>query len=171
MVLLLSTQSFRCCMVSLGIVLLILPMPAQCTACRQCSGPAGVQLDGANAMVLKAPPKCSKSSTIYGNPIPLRDPVSWPMMMLAIFFITSSPRILTAHAPTNGSLPDLISVKVDNNGLTHTTQAFNTETAEQLNAWLNGFKAQLCQMSDINYKFSVHVLMLLYKELEGPVSC
>jgi hypothetical protein len=59
----------------------------------------------------------------------------------------------------------LISVTVDNNGRTHTTRAFNTETAEQLNAWLNGYEAQLRQMSNINYDFAVHVLMLLYKEL------
>ncbi|KAJ7850841.1 hypothetical protein B0H13DRAFT_1515676, partial [Mycena leptocephala] len=53
----------------------------------------------------------------------------------------------------------------DDNGRTHTTRAFNTETAEQLNAWLNGFKAHLRQMSATNYDFCVHVLMLLYKEM------
>ncbi|KAJ7178474.1 hypothetical protein C8R43DRAFT_1188419 [Mycena crocata] len=74
-------------------------------------------------------------------------------------------RLWCNPAPTNGSQPDLISVRVDDNGQTHTTRAFNTETAEQLNAWLNGYEAQLCQMTDINYDFSVHVLMLLYKEL------
>ncbi|KAJ6469345.1 hypothetical protein C8R45DRAFT_837409 [Mycena sanguinolenta] len=74
-------------------------------------------------------------------------------------------RIWCNPAPTNGSQPDLISVRVDDNGRTHTTRAFNTETAEQLNAWLNGYEAQLRQMSDINYDFSVHVLMLLYKQL------
>ncbi|KAJ6527931.1 hypothetical protein DFH09DRAFT_935466 [Mycena vulgaris] len=74
-------------------------------------------------------------------------------------------RIWCNPAPTDGSQPDLISVNVDANGRTHTTRAFNTETAEQLNAWLNGYEAQLRQMSNINYDFSVHVLMLLYKEL------
>ncbi|KAJ7777716.1 hypothetical protein DFH07DRAFT_976931 [Mycena maculata] len=74
-------------------------------------------------------------------------------------------RIWCNPAPTNGSQPDLITVSVDNNGRTHTTRAFNTETAEQLNAWLNGYEAQLRQMSDVNYDFSVHVLMMLYKEL------
>ncbi|KAJ7920271.1 hypothetical protein B0H13DRAFT_1605506, partial [Mycena leptocephala] len=68
-------------------------------------------------------------------------------------------------APTNGSQPDLISVSIDDNGRTNTTRVFNTETAEQLNAWLNGYEAQLRQMSNINYDFSVHVLMLLHKEL------
>jgi hypothetical protein len=74
-------------------------------------------------------------------------------------------RLWCNPAPTNGSQPDLISVSVDDTGRTHTTRAFNTETAEQLNAWLNGYEAQLRQMSNINYDFSVHVLMLLYKEL------
>ncbi|KAJ7168270.1 hypothetical protein C8R43DRAFT_1158379 [Mycena crocata] len=73
-------------------------------------------------------------------------------------------RLWCNPAPTNGSQPDLISVRVDDNGQTHTTRAFNTETAEQLNAWLNGYEAQLRQMTDINYDFCVHVLMLLYKE-------
>ncbi|KAJ7087723.1 hypothetical protein C8R43DRAFT_939301 [Mycena crocata] len=74
-------------------------------------------------------------------------------------------RIWCNPAPSNGSQPDLISVSMDDNGRTHTTRAFNTETAEQLNAWLNGYEAQLRQMTDINYDFSVHVLMMLYKEL------
>ncbi|KAJ6513218.1 hypothetical protein C8R45DRAFT_338553 [Mycena sanguinolenta] len=73
-------------------------------------------------------------------------------------------RIWCNPAPTNGSQPDLIAVHVDDNGRQHTTRAFNTETAEQLNSWLNGFEAQLRQMSDTNYDFCVHVLMLLYKE-------
>ncbi|KAJ7046259.1 hypothetical protein C8F04DRAFT_1206202 [Mycena alexandri] len=74
-------------------------------------------------------------------------------------------RIWCNPAPTNGSQPDLISVSIDDNGRTHTTRSFNTETAEQLNTWLNGYEAKLRQMSDVNYDFSVHVLMLLYKEL------
>ncbi|KAJ7841115.1 hypothetical protein B0H13DRAFT_2365880 [Mycena leptocephala] len=40
-------------------------------------------------------------------------------------------------------------------------RAFNTETAEQ---WLNGFESQLRQMSDVNYDFFIHVLMMLYGE-------
>ncbi|KAJ6453302.1 hypothetical protein C8R47DRAFT_1083461 [Mycena vitilis] len=48
-------------------------------------------------------------------------------------------------APVNGSQPDLILVEEDGNGVVHQTRAFNTETAEQLNSWLNGFEAQLRQ--------------------------
>ncbi|KAJ7658995.1 hypothetical protein B0H17DRAFT_1163195 [Mycena rosella] len=53
---------------------------------------------------------------------------------------------------------------IDANGTRHQTRTFNTETAEQLNLWLNGFESQLRQMSDINYDFFIHVLMMLYGE-------
>ncbi|KAJ6603558.1 hypothetical protein DFH09DRAFT_1068706 [Mycena vulgaris] len=61
--------------------------------------------------------------------------------------------------PTNGSQPDLICAEQDANGTMHQTRAFNTETAEQLNSWLNGFESQLRQMSDVNYDFYVHVII------------
>ncbi|KAF7358174.1 hypothetical protein MVEN_00865800 [Mycena venus] len=67
-------------------------------------------------------------------------------------------------APTDGSQPDLVLTEADDNGQVHQTRAFNTETAEQLNSWLNGFESQLRQMSDVNYDFFIHVLMLIYAE-------
>ncbi|KAJ7649348.1 hypothetical protein DFH06DRAFT_996274 [Mycena polygramma] len=67
-------------------------------------------------------------------------------------------------APTDGSQPDLVLTEVDEDGNIHQTRAFNTETAEQLNSWLNGFESQLRQMTDINYDFYVHVLMMIYGE-------
>ncbi|KAJ7606878.1 hypothetical protein FB45DRAFT_982898 [Roridomyces roridus] len=67
-------------------------------------------------------------------------------------------------APTDGSQPDLVLTEVDDNGVVHQTRAFNTETAEQLNSWLNGFESQLRQMTDVNFDFYVHVLMMLYGE-------
>ncbi|KAF7295287.1 hypothetical protein MIND_01067900 [Mycena indigotica] len=80
-------------------------------------------------------------------------------------------RVWCNPAPSNSSQPDLITVQTDEQGHPHLTRAFNTETAEQLNAWLNGFEAQLRQMSDVNYDFCVHVLMMLYKEeVERKVS-
>ncbi|KAF7342664.1 hypothetical protein MSAN_02023800 [Mycena sanguinolenta] len=66
--------------------------------------------------------------------------------------------------PTNGSQPDLIRVELDINGTAHQTRAFNTETAEQLNSWLNGFESQLRHMSATNYDFFIHALMMLYAE-------
>lgn len=74
-------------------------------------------------------------------------------------------RLWCNPAPKDGSQPDLIHVKQDDAGRVHHTRAFNTETAEQFNAWLNGFEAQMCHMTDINYDFFVHVLFLLYSEI------
>ncbi|KAJ7668127.1 hypothetical protein B0H17DRAFT_950128 [Mycena rosella] len=68
------------------------------------------------------------------------------------------------HAPMDGSQQDLILTVEDENGVVHQTRAFNTETAEQLNSWLRGFEAALQQMSDVNYDFFVHVLMMIYGE-------
>ncbi|KAJ6528959.1 hypothetical protein B0H19DRAFT_1333647 [Mycena capillaripes] len=73
-------------------------------------------------------------------------------------------RLWCNPAPLNGSQPDLILVKEDTDGTTHQTRAFNTETSEQLNSWLNGFESQLRQMSDMNYDIFVHVLMMIYAE-------
>jgi hypothetical protein len=73
-------------------------------------------------------------------------------------------RLWCNPAPTNGSQPDLVITEIDMNGQAHTTWAFNTETAEQLNSWLDGFEAQLTQMSAVNYNFFIHSLMMVYKE-------
>ncbi|KAJ6454039.1 hypothetical protein C8R47DRAFT_1228857 [Mycena vitilis] len=43
--------------------------------------------------------------------------------------------------------------------------AFNTETAEQLNSWISGYESQLRQMTDVNYDFYIHVLMMMYGEM------
>ncbi|KAJ7126663.1 hypothetical protein C8R46DRAFT_926922 [Mycena filopes] len=67
-------------------------------------------------------------------------------------------------APADGTQPDLVLTVEDNNGVTHQTRAFNTETAEQLNSWLNGFESQLRQMTEVNYDFFIHVLMMIYGE-------
>ncbi|KAF8512191.1 hypothetical protein JB92DRAFT_2723848 [Gautieria morchelliformis] len=68
-------------------------------------------------------------------------------------------------SPRNGSQPDLLLQTTDpTTGRTQAAWAFNTEAAEQLNAWLDGFEAQLRQMSDFNYDFTIQVGLLLYKE-------
>ncbi|KAJ6597838.1 hypothetical protein B0H10DRAFT_1959705 [Mycena sp. CBHHK59/15] len=71
-------------------------------------------------------------------------------------------RLWCNPAPVNGSQPDLVLVEEDDNGVRHQIRAFNTETAEQLNSWLNGFEPQLRQMSDVNYDFFVHILLMIY---------
>ncbi|KAJ6482015.1 hypothetical protein C8R45DRAFT_831635, partial [Mycena sanguinolenta] len=73
-------------------------------------------------------------------------------------------RVWSNPAPKNGSQPDLVLVEQDANGVQHQPRAFNTETAEQLNSWINGFESQLRHMSDVNYDFFVHVLMMIYAE-------
>jgi hypothetical protein len=74
-------------------------------------------------------------------------------------------RLWCNPAPTNGSRPDLVLTEVDDDGNSHATRAFNTETAEQLNSWLDGFEAQLSQMTDVNFNIFIHVLFLLFTEL------
>ncbi|KIM80458.1 hypothetical protein PILCRDRAFT_73157, partial [Piloderma croceum F 1598] len=74
-------------------------------------------------------------------------------------------RLWCNPARTNRSQPDLILTEVDEERNSHTTRAFNTETAEQLNAWLEGFEAHLSQMTDVNFDFFIHVLFLLFTEL------
>ncbi|KAJ7884675.1 hypothetical protein B0H13DRAFT_1628609, partial [Mycena leptocephala] len=74
-------------------------------------------------------------------------------------------RLWCNPAPLNGSQPNLIIIQEDGNGIIrHQTRAFNTETAEQLNSWLNGFESQLRQMSDVNYDFFIHIVMMIYVE-------
>jgi hypothetical protein len=74
-------------------------------------------------------------------------------------------------APLNGSQPDLVIVEYDAQGYVHSIHAFNTETAEQFNSWMDGYEAQLCQMTDVNVDFFIHSVLHLYKEvLEGKMA-
>ncbi|KAJ6554648.1 hypothetical protein B0H19DRAFT_897822, partial [Mycena capillaripes] len=66
--------------------------------------------------------------------------------------------------PKKGSQPDFVLVEHDASGVEHQTRALNTETAEQLNSWLNGFESQLRHTSDVSYNIFVHVLMMIYAE-------
>ena len=73
-------------------------------------------------------------------------------------------RIWCNPAPANGTQPDLVIALKDTNGHVHLTRAFNSETAEQLNAWLSGFEASMRQMTGSNFDFFMHSIMLIYKE-------
>ena len=73
-------------------------------------------------------------------------------------------RLWCNPAPCDGSQPDLVLMEEDAHGERHSVRAFNTETAEQFNAWLNGFEALMRSMTDVNYDIFVHVLFLLYGE-------
>lgn len=68
-------------------------------------------------------------------------------------------------SPENGSQPDLLIPQVNPaTGHMVVVRAFNTEAAEQFNAWADGFEAQLRQMTNFTYDFTVHAALLLYKE-------
>ncbi|KAI0755361.1 hypothetical protein C8Q80DRAFT_1217020 [Daedaleopsis nitida] len=73
-------------------------------------------------------------------------------------------RLWCNPAPCDGSQPDLIRLDTDANGVRHLVRTYNTETAEQFNAWLNGFEAQMRSMTDVNYDFFTYVLFLIYTE-------
>lgn len=75
-------------------------------------------------------------------------------------------RLWCNPAPLDGTQPDLIIPFIDNNGTVRMSRAFNTETAEQFNSWLNGFEAALRQMTDSNFDLFMHSLMLMYKEAQ-----
>lgn len=73
-------------------------------------------------------------------------------------------RTLCNPAPADGSQPDLVIDRVDANGTVHRTRAFNLETAEQFNSWLDRYKSLLEQMSATSHDFVVHVLFFLYAQ-------
>ena len=79
----------------------------------------------------------------------------------------SLPKLQKRHAGvslSNGSQPDLVVVKEGPNGEKVTARTFNTETAEQLNSWMDGYEAQMRQMTDRNFGFYVHCILLIYED-------
>lgn len=73
-------------------------------------------------------------------------------------------RTLCNPSPLNGSNPDLIDT-IERNGIVYTVRAFNTETAEQFNSWLDGFQSQLSQMTDYNFDFFLTAMLHLHAEV------
>ncbi|KAG8943950.1 hypothetical protein FRC03_002253 [Tulasnella sp. 419] len=67
-------------------------------------------------------------------------------------------------APSDGSQPDLIIKERDHRGNLVTRRAFNTETAEQLNAWFGSYKQSLNRMTDFNFDFFIYCVLFLYSE-------
>lgn len=63
-------------------------------------------------------------------------------------------------APADGSQPDLI-IQEEIDGRQITRRAFNTEAAEQLNAWLDGYKGTLNRMTDYNFDFVLYCILFL----------
>jgi hypothetical protein len=65
-------------------------------------------------------------------------------------------------APTDGSAPNLVGQKVDKNGVVHDVREFNTQTCEQLNAWLGGFESILKRMTSKNFNWFIHVMLFYH---------
>ncbi|KZV91965.1 hypothetical protein EXIGLDRAFT_587116, partial [Exidia glandulosa HHB12029] len=74
-------------------------------------------------------------------------------------------RVWCNPVPMDGSQPDLVLEKRDINGNLHQTRAFNMETAEQFNSWLDRYKGLLEQMTATSHDFVMHTLFMLYGEM------
>ncbi|KAF9459008.1 hypothetical protein BDZ94DRAFT_1291764 [Collybia nuda] len=62
-------------------------------------------------------------------------------------------------APKDGSAPNLVVVAYDNRGNPYYKRAFNTQTCEQLNAWLGGFDSIIRRMKPSNFDCYKQTLM------------
>ena len=74
-------------------------------------------------------------------------------------------------APIDGSAPTLVGQRVDKNGVVHDVREFNTQTCEQLNAWLGGFESILKRMTSKNFNWFMHVMLFYHvKHVLGRLS-
>ena len=99
---------------------------------------------------------------------------SWDTWKKTTHFIVDSYHYANHHAtdelcrkycnpaPTDGSAPNLVGQKVDEKGVVHDVREFNTQTCEQLNAWLGGFESILKWMTSKNFNWFIHVMMLYH---------
>jgi hypothetical protein len=73
-------------------------------------------------------------------------------------------------APANSTQLDLVLAQKDELGCVHLMRAFNSETAEHLNAWLSGPEASMQQMTTSNFDFFMHAIMLIYKGVKVQIA-
>jgi hypothetical protein len=74
-------------------------------------------------------------------------------------------------APIDGSAPNLVGQRVDKKGVVHDVREFNTQTCEQLNAWLGGFESILKRMTSKNFNWFMHVMLFYHvKHVLGRLS-
>ena len=113
---------------------------------------------------------------------------SWEMWMKTTRFIVDSYHYANHRAsdelcrkycnpaPTDGSAPNLVGQKVDKNGVVHDVREFNTQSCEQLNAWLGGFESILKRMTSKNFNWFMHVMLFYHvkhvlAKLSVPPAC
>ena len=105
---------------------------------------------------------------------------TWEIWKKTTCFIVDSYHYANHHlsdelccnpAPTDSSAPNLVGPKVDKNGVVHDVREFNTQTCEQLNAWLGGFESILKQMTSKNFNWFMHVMLFYHvKHVFGKLS-
>jgi hypothetical protein len=64
----------------------------------------------------------------------------------------------------NGSASNLVTVEHDRFGQPHFKCAFNTQTCEQLNAWLGRFQSILNRMTAGNFDWFLHTMLCLHTQ-------
>jgi len=67
-------------------------------------------------------------------------------------------------APSDGSAPNLVGKQIDQNGNVQYYREFNTETCEQLKAWLGGFESILKRMTIQNFNWFLPVMLFYYSK-------
>jgi hypothetical protein len=65
-------------------------------------------------------------------------------------------------APTDGTQPNLVGQKINDDGAIIYFREFNTQICEQLNAWLGGFESILKRMTSKNFNWFLHVMLFYH---------
>ncbi|KAF8058226.1 hypothetical protein FPV67DRAFT_1565621 [Lyophyllum atratum] len=65
-------------------------------------------------------------------------------------------------APTDGSAPNLVGEKIDEDGNLIQFREFNTQVCEQLNAWLGGYETILKRMTSQNFNWFIHTMLIYH---------
>lgn len=65
-------------------------------------------------------------------------------------------------APKDGSAPNLVGEKIDEDGNLIQWREFNTQVCEQLNAWLAGYESILKRMTSKNFNWFIHTMIVYH---------
>ena len=68
-------------------------------------------------------------------------------------------------APQDGSAPNLIIIKHNDQGKPYYKRAFNTQACEQLNAWLGCFETILQRMTIGNFDWFLHSMLFYHTQM------
>jgi len=65
-------------------------------------------------------------------------------------------------APQDGSAPNLVGERIDENGNLIQFREFNTQVCEQLNAWLAGYQSTLKRMTSKTFNWFIHTMLVYH---------